>query len=57
VVPAGDREIRFTFHSKTFRQGALITLAGIAFAALMVALPMRRNAVGEPSADLSSANR
>jgi hypothetical protein len=41
VVPAGDREIQFSFRSDWFRIGVAITLAGLILCSLLVALPAR----------------
>jgi len=41
VVPAGDRELQFSFHSDSFRIGVLITLASLALCALLVTASAR----------------
>jgi len=41
VVPAGDRELRFSFRSDSFGIGVAITLAGLVLCSLLVAIPAR----------------
>lgn len=41
VVPAGDREIQFSFRSDSFRIGVAITLAGLILCSLLVAVSAR----------------
>ena len=41
VVPAGDRELRFSFRSDSFGIGVAITLAGLVLCSLLVAVPAR----------------
>jgi uncharacterized membrane protein YfhO len=48
VVPAGDHELRFFYHSSSFRLGAAITLAGLVLCALLIAAPtLRRRGASE----------
>lgn len=41
VVPAGDRELRFSFRADSFGIGVAITLAGLVLCSLLVAVPAR----------------
>jgi uncharacterized membrane protein YfhO len=41
VVPAGDRELRFSFRSDSFGIGVAITLAGLVLCSLLMAIPAR----------------
>jgi hypothetical protein len=41
VVPAGDRELQFSFRSDSFGIGVVITLAGLVLCSLLVAVPGR----------------
>jgi len=49
VVPAGDRELQFSFRSDSLRIGAAVTLAGLILGCLLVAAPARIRRAGYPA--------
>ena len=50
VVPPGDRELRLSFGSNSFRIGSALTLAGLVLASLLVAGRPNRLAARPPTA-------